>query len=182
MLDVNDCGRPLKPWLGSFDYDHPEGPQIACVYLPYFALPLCCWRHLHERHEGFPLTLAAVREALVRGCTIVEAGDESIGHLYRWTLERVNKTCIPRENYRGEEIVAFPFAEAQARHREPCACRSYSTELQAIYDAVTAEQGSVYTPRERSALEADLAWLLGRPERATIASFRDGPKGQRLRL
>jgi hypothetical protein len=182
MLDVNDCGRLLKPWLGSFDYDHPEGPQVACVYLPYFALPLCCWRHLHERHEGFPMRLAAVREALVRGCTIVEVGDESLGHLYRWTLERVNKTYIPRENYRGEEIVAFPFAQAHARHREPCACRSYSTEFQAIYAAVIAERGSVYTLRERSALEAELAWLLGRPERATIASFRDGHRSQRLWL
>jgi hypothetical protein len=165
MLDVNDCGRPLKPWLGSFDYDHPEGPRVACVNLPYFALPLCCWRHLHERHQGFPMRLAAVREALVRGCTIVEVGDESLGHLYRWTLERVNKTYIPRENYHGEEIVAFPFAHAEARHREPCACRSYSTELQAIYDAVTAERGAFITLRERSVLEADLAWLLGRPER-----------------
>jgi hypothetical protein len=142
MLDVDDCGRALKPWLGSFDFDHPEGSQIACVYLPYFALPLCCWRHLHERREGFPLRLVAVGEAVARGCTIFEVGDESLGHLYRWTLEKVNKTYIPRENYGGEEIVAFPFSEAQARHREPCACRSYSTELQAIYNAVMAERGS----------------------------------------
>jgi hypothetical protein len=182
MLDVDDCRRSLKPWLGSFDYDHSEGPEIACVYLPYFALPLCCWRHLHERHEGFPLRLEAVGEAVARGCTVVEVGDESLGHLYRWTLERVNKTYIPRENYRGEEIIAFPFAQAQARHREPCACRSYSTELRAIYDAVTAERGSVYTPRERSALEADLACLLARSEEAPIASFRDGPKVSVKRL
>jgi hypothetical protein len=142
MLDVDDCGRALKPWLGSFDYDHPEGPQIACVYLPYFALPLCCWRHLHERREGFPMRLAAIGEAVARGCTVLEVGDESLGHLYRWTLENVNETYIAREDYGGEEIVAFPFAQAQARHREPCACRSYSTELQAIYDAVMAERGS----------------------------------------
>jgi hypothetical protein len=179
MLDVDDCRRSLKPWLGSFDYDHPEGPEIACVYLPYFALPLCCWRHLHERREGFPLRLAAVGEAVAQGCTIVEVGDESLGHLYRWTLERVNKTYIPRENYRGEEIVAFPFAQAQTRHREPCACGSYSTELQAIYDAVMAEHGSANTPRERSTLDADLGRLLGRSERTTIVSFREGPKGQR---
>jgi hypothetical protein len=182
MLDVDDCGRTFKPWLGSFDYDHPEGQQIACVYLPYFALPLCCWRHLHERHEGFPVRLAAVRDVLTRGCTIVEVGDESLGHLYRWTLEKVNRTYIPRENYRGEEIVAFPFAHAQARHREPCACRSYSTELQAIYDAVLVERGSAYAQRERNVLEADVAWLLSRSERTTIASFKDVRDGQRLRL
>jgi hypothetical protein len=182
MLDMSDCGRTMKPWLGAFDYDHPEGPQIACVYLPYFALPLCCWRHLHERHEGFPVRLAAVREALTRGCTIVEVGDESLGHLYRWTLEKVNRSCIPRESYGGEEIVAFPFAQAQARHREPCACRSYSLELHAIYDAVMAERGSLYTFRERSALEADVAWLLSRSEGTAIASFKDGRKGQRLRI
>jgi hypothetical protein len=180
MLDVEDCGRTMKPWLGTFDYDHPEGPQIACLYLPYFALPLCCWRHLHERHEGFPVRLAAVREALTRGCTIVEVGDESLGHLYRWTLERVTKTYIPRESYGGQEIVAFPFALAQARHREPCACRSYSTELRAIYDAVT--EGGVNSLRERSALEAEIALLLGRPERAKTSSVSDGRKGQRLRL
>jgi hypothetical protein len=174
MLDVDDCGRTMKPWLGSFDYDHPEGPQIACVYLPYFALPLCCWRHLHERHEGFPVRLAAVSEALTRGCTIVEVGDESLGHLYRWALEKVNRSYIPRESYRGEEIVGFPFAQAEARHREPCACRSYSTELQAIYDAVMAERGSVYTLRERNALEADVAWLSARLEEAAILPLKEG--------
>jgi hypothetical protein len=176
MLDVEDCGRTMKPWLGTFDYDHPEGPQIACLYLPYFALPLCCWRHLHERHEGFPVRLAAVREALTRGCTIVEVGDESLGHLYRWTLERVTKTYIPRESYGGQEIVAFPFALAQARHREPCACRSYSTELRAIYDAVTAERGSACTPTEYRKLEADLACFLASLEEAVILSLRDGQR------
>jgi hypothetical protein len=181
MLDFDDCRRPLKPWLGSFDYDHPEGPQIACVYLPYFALPLCCWRHLHERHEGFPVRLATVCEALTRGCTIVEVGDESLGHLYRWTLEKAHQIYIPRENYRGEEIAALPFAQAQARHREPCACRTYSTELQAIYDAVMAESG-INSLSERSALEAEIALLLGRPERAKTSSVSDGRKGQRLRL
>jgi hypothetical protein len=179
MLDVNDCGQALKPWLGTFDYDHPEGPQIACVYLPYFALPLCCRRHLHERREGFPMRLAAVGEAVARGCTIVEAGDESLGHLYRWTLETVNWTYIPRENYRGEEIVALPFAQAQIRHREPCACRSYSTELHAIYDAVMAERGGVNTQRKYETLEADLARLLGCLEEVTYVSFRVGFRGQR---
>jgi hypothetical protein len=179
MLDVDDCDRALKPWLGSFDYDHPEGSQIACVYLPYFALPLCCWRHFHERREGFPLRLAAIGEAVARGCTIFEIGDESLGHLYRWTLENVNETYIPRENYRGEEIVAFPFSQAQARHKEPCACRSYSTELQAIYDAVMAERGSVTTPREYNTLESDLERLLGCSEEATFVSFRVGSRRQR---
>jgi hypothetical protein len=174
MLDVDDCRRSLKPWLGNFDYDHPEGPHIACVYLPYFALPLCCWRHLHERREGFPLRLAAVGEAVARGCTIVEVGDESLRHLYRWTLATVNKTYLPRENYRGEEIIALPFAQAKARHLEPCACRSYSTELQAIYDAVLAERGSVDTRREYNALEADLARLLGCSEEAATVSLRVG--------
>jgi hypothetical protein len=120
--------------------------------------------------------LATVREALTRGCTIVEVGDESLGHLYRWTLERVNKTYIPREKYRDEEIVAFPFAQAQTRHREPCACGSFSTELQAIYAAVMAEGGIV---SERSKLEADLARLLGRSEAATTVSGTYGIDGQR---
>jgi hypothetical protein len=166
-LTVNDCGRTLNPWLGSFGHEHPEGPQTACVYLPYFPLPLCCRRHLHERHEGFPMRLAALREAVVRGCTIFEVGDESIRHLYRWTLDKVNETYIRRESYRGEEIVAFPFAQAQVSHREPCACRSYATELQAIYDAVMAERGSVSMP-----LEADKA-----PEEVAIA-FRRRPKSR----
>jgi hypothetical protein len=107
------------------------------------------------------MRLAAVGEAVARGCTIFEVGDESLGHLYRWTLENVNETYISREDYGGEEIVAFPFSEAQARHREPCACRSFSTELQAIYDAVMAERGSVNIPREYNPPEGDLARLLG---------------------
>jgi hypothetical protein len=179
MLDVDDCGLALKPWLGSFDYDHADGPHVACVYLPYFALPLCCWRHLHERREGIPMRLAAIGEAVARGCTVFEVGDESLGHLYRWTLEHVNETYIAREDYGGEEIVAFPFAQAQARHREPCACRSYSTELQAIYDAVMAERGSVSTPSQYNMLEDGLACLLGCSEEGRFLSSGVGFRVQR---